>query len=93
MYADEEHVAHPRLYGAPAYERPPLSITPTALPIDPDDLPIAAEQTEHERAIAERLLADPLGVYEADATDLEPNLRPQPFRLRALAGRFLRRTS
>ena len=55
-----EHVAHPRLYGAPAYARPPLSVTPTALPIDPDDLPIAVEQTPEERAVAEQLLADAL---------------------------------
>ena len=58
MYAEDEHVAHPRLYGAPAYARP-LSVTPTERPLDPDDLPIAAEQTEEERAIAEMLLSQP----------------------------------
>ena len=67
MYAEDGHVAHPRLYGAPAYARPQLSIVPAARPPDPDDLPIAAEQTAEERALVERLLggiladtADPL---------------------------------
>src|SRR5204863_4883936 len=41
MSTDEEHVAHPRLYGAPAYARPPSSVVTTPLPLDPDDLPIA----------------------------------------------------
>lgn len=93
MYPDEEHVAHPRLYGAPAYARPPLRITPTALPLDPDDLPIAVEQTPEERAIAEELLARPFGVADRLAVSVEPALPPQPQRLSALAGRFLRQAS
>ncbi len=94
MPADEEHVAHPRLYGAPAYARPPLQITPTALPLDPDDLPIAVEQTPEEREIAERLLASPYGVAERLAvTEAAPKVRPQPLRLGALAGKILRRAS
>jgi hypothetical protein len=83
MSAEDEHVAHPHLYGAPAYARPPLSITPTALPLHPDDLPIAAEQTPEEQAVAERpIVIDP-----------EPELRPQPLLLSVLAGRILRRAS
>ena len=93
MYPEDGHVAHPRLYGAPAYARPPLRITPTALPLDPDDLPIAVEQTDGERAIAEALLARPFGVAERTTatTEPEPNLQPQL--LSAIAGRFLRRAS
>jgi len=94
MSAEEEHVAHPRLYGAPAYARPPLSITPTALPPDPDDLPIAAEQTPEERAVAERLLASRYRVADRAApTDPEPQVRPQPLLLGILADRILRRAS
>ena len=94
MAVDEEHVAHPRLYGAPAYARPPLSITPTALPPDPDDLPIAAEQTPLEQAVAARLQGEPLGSTEVEmAVRPEPRRRPQPLRLGALADRFLGRSS
>jgi len=94
MSADEGYVAHPRLYGAPAYARPPLRITPTALPLDPDDLPIAAAQTPIEREIAEQLLTRPFGVADPKATiKPEPQRPPRPFRLSALAGKILRRAS
>jgi hypothetical protein len=54
---DEQHVALPRLYGAPAYARPP-AVADTALrPFDPDDLPIEAFQTEEDRAFAATLPA------------------------------------
>jgi hypothetical protein len=94
MYPDEEHVALPSLYGAPAYARPPAQVTPTELPIDPDDLPIAVYQTPEEREIAERLIASPYLVAERKrAVEPAPELRPQPFLLGALAGRILRRAS
>lgn len=93
MYPEDEHVAHPRLYGAPAYARPPQRIAPTAMPLDPDDLPIAVEQTPEERAIAEELLSRPFGVGDPMAVrnDREPSPQPQP--LRAIAGKILRRAS
>ena len=93
MHAEDEHVAHPRLYGAPAYARPPSSITPTALPPDPDDLPLAVEQTPEERAVAERLLATPYGVPERAMPDPEPGTRQQPLLRSFLAVRILRRAS
>ena len=94
MYHDEEHVAHPRLYGAPAYARPAAPVTPTALPLDPDDLPIAVFQTPEEREIAERLITSPYLVAERKpAVTPEPELRPQPFLLGTLAGKLLRRAS
>jgi len=93
MYPEEEHVAHPRLYGAPAYARPPLRITPTQLPLDPDDLPIEVEQTPEERAMAEDLLARPFGVADRIPADDEPPPPPQPQLLNAIASRFLRRAS
>lgn len=88
MYSDEEHVAHPRLYGAPAYARPPAQVTPTPLPLDPDDLPIAVFQTPEEREIAERLIASPYLVAERKSVAVvEPELRSQPFLLGRLLGR------
>jgi len=92
MYPDEEHVAHPRLYGAPAYARPPLSITPTTVPLDYDDLPIALYQTPEEQEIAERLLARPYAVAERVApAEPAPLLQPRSLRISMLADRFLRR--
>lgn len=93
MHPEEEHVAHPRLYGAPAYARPPLSVTPTPLPLDPDDFPLAVEQTAEEREIAERLLATPFGVAERPAPVQAEPARSQPPLLTVLAGRLLRRAS
>ena len=94
MYPDEEHVAHPRLYGAPAYARPPAQVTPTALPLDPDDLPIAVYQTPEEREIAERLIASPYRVAERrPVPEPTPKLRPQPFLLGTLADKLLRHPS
>ena len=52
MSIDEQHIALPKLYGAPAYARPALPVDVTPRPFDPDDLPIEAAQTEEDRAIA-----------------------------------------
>jgi hypothetical protein len=93
MYPEDEHVAHPRLYGAPAYARPPQRIAPTAMPLDPDDLPIAVEQTPEERAIAEELLARPFGVGDPMTVRHDPEPSPQPQLLSSIAGKFLRRAS
>jgi hypothetical protein len=46
----DPYFALPKLYGAPAYARPPRSVDESPRPFDPDDLPIAAEQTAEERA-------------------------------------------
>jgi hypothetical protein len=48
----DPYFALPKLYGAPAYARPPRVVPESERPIDPDDLPIVAEQTEEERALA-----------------------------------------
>ena len=53
MSIDEQHIALPQLYGAPAYARPAVVVEKAvARPLDPDELPIQADQTEVERAIA-----------------------------------------
>jgi hypothetical protein len=93
---DEQHVALPKLYGAPAYARParPAEVAPR--PLDPDDLPIEAVQTPEERELAARL---PAHAYTPGGNgddgnghvivDHAPSLQPRPLSLRALAGRIL----
>ncbi len=52
MSIDEQHIALPQLYGAPAYARPVVVLEKAvARPFDPDELPIEADQTDEERAI------------------------------------------
>jgi hypothetical protein len=94
MDPDEGHVAHPRLYGAPAYARPPSRVTPTTLPIDPDDLPIAVYQTPEEHEMVERLLTNRFGVAERPpAAEPAADAGQRHMGLGALAGKLLRRAS
>ncbi len=96
MAMDEQHVALPKLFGAPAYARPVPVVAETPRPFDPDDLPIEAIQTDEEREIAAAL---PAHVYAPGGSrprssartpdGEEPGLRPRPLSLRALAGRIL----
>jgi hypothetical protein len=94
---DEQHVALPKLFGAPAYARPTIVVPVAERPFDPDDLPIAAVQTDEEREIAASL---PAHAYAPGGSHLhgdrisgqgsdEPSLEPRPLSLRALAGRIL----
>jgi hypothetical protein len=93
---DEQHVALPKLYGAPAYGRPPRPAAVSPRPLDPDDLPIEAVQTPEERELAARLPAHayPPGGHGTNGhgvsgSDEMPSLQPRPLSLRALAGRIL----
>ncbi len=61
----DPYFALPKLYGAPAYARPPKVVPEGERPLDPDDLPIAALQTEDERALTEVLQAS--GTYLSGA--------------------------
>lgn len=66
MAADPDpYFALPSLYGAPAYARAPKCVPDAERPVNPDDLPIAAEQSEEERALAEMLQAS--GSYQLTA--------------------------
>ena len=95
MSIDEQHVALPRLYGAPAYARPPSSASTADRPFDPDDLPIEAYQTEEDRAFAATLPARAWapggatvdGVLEAGR---EPRLHGRKLSLRSIAGRLIK---
>jgi hypothetical protein len=86
---EEHHVALPKLIGQPAYARPARPAEIQARPFDPDDLPILAEMTEHERQLAAQIAA------RANDPDLHGSagrlsrLRARPFRLRSLAGKLL----
>jgi hypothetical protein len=63
--SDQYHVAYPKLYGAPAYARPPRPALPDQRPLDPDDMPLEAERTPEEQV----LLA---GGTEPQAVPAEP---------------------
>ena len=103
MSIDEQtHVALPKLVGAPAYARPTPRVAHIPRPFDPDDLPIAAYQTDDERHLLETLPARayaPGGGMVLDGSERSgsgnnhsrPSLQPRPFRLRTLAGRILGR--
>jgi len=96
---DEQHVALPKLYGAPAYARPAPKVEPTPRPIDPDDLPLEAIRTDEEQQLAQALPAYAFGgggdqatgtqaAYSAMLAGHDPELRPRPLSLRAIAGRL-----
>jgi hypothetical protein len=93
---DEQHVALPKLQGAPAYARPTVSGIGTERPFDPDELPLEVHQTDAEREFVSTL---PASGYGAAGSDLgseasacvcgDGGVRLRPFRLRAIAGRLL----
>jgi hypothetical protein len=93
---EEHHIALPKLYGAPAYARPAAAVEVSSRPLDPDDLPIVAFQTDEERAMLESLPARvyaPGGGAYIDGDGRGPRshdqLRGRPLSLRAIAGRLL----
>ena len=90
---EEQHVALPKLYGAPAYARPPRHVDDSPRPFDPDDLPIAAYQTDEEREIAESLAGRPYapggGAYIEGNGQAPKHPQARPLSLRAIAGRLL----
>ncbi len=98
MSIDEQHVALPKLYGAPAYARPPGVAATVERPFDPDDLPIEAFQTEADRAFAAALPArawapggGALDGRRADGrrNDAPLRLAGRHLSLRSIAGKLL----
>ena len=97
---EQQHVALPKLYGQPAYARPPRPVAVVDRPFDPDDLPIEVEQTPEEKNLLATLparsyapggaqITGQLAAYPATPNGIAPSLRPKPLSLRALAGRIL----
>ncbi len=90
---DHVHVALPKLYGAPAYARPPVvAVQPVERPFDLDELPLEAELTNEEREIVSQLPARPYhgaapGEPLAGPRDGSPMLRARPFRFLRLGDR------
>ena len=92
MSIEERHVALPKLYGAPAYARPPAPVVASPRPFDPDELPLEVFQTEDERASAATLAArsyEIRGIKRAIDGANADRLRGRPFSLRSIAGRLL----
>jgi len=95
---DEQHVALPTLYGAPAYARPPGVAPAVERPFDPDELPLEAEQTDEERTFTSTL---PPQAFAPGGARLDAGRGGQsksssgrgqrPSSIRDIAGRFLRR--
>jgi hypothetical protein len=94
---NDHRVALPKLYGAPAYARPPAPVPATPRPFDLDELPLQAFQTEDERGESDSMPArdysSPVGIggdprrrAEGGSAD---GLRPRFFRIREIAGRLL----
>lgn len=83
------HIALPKLYGGPAYARPPVvPVRPIDRPFDPDSLPIEAELTGEELEMVQQLMPRPYegaAPSEPSATAMRDGrsfLRGRPFRLR-----------
>ena len=97
MSIDEQHVAMPKLYGAPAYGRPPGPAETVERPFDPDELPIEAELTDEEREFKSALPARAyapggitLGGAAQSETSTSTGLRPRAFSLRGIKGLIVR---
>jgi hypothetical protein len=98
---DEQHVALPKLFGAPAYARPVAPVATAPRPFDPDDLPIDALMTEDEREFASTLPARAwapggaivegrAGQHAHDGhLQPPPGLRPRALSLKTIAGKLL----
>lgn len=93
---DRGHSALPKLYGAPAYARPPIvPVKPVERPFDPDDLPLEAERVRAQAELGDPVAAGPqesaagrVTAQEGNALTLPASARP--FRLLSLGDRFRR---
>lgn len=91
MPQEAQHVALPKLYGQPAYARPPRPVAEPIRPFDPDELPLAVEMTEEELVGAQSLPARPYpsGQHDKQLNGHDGSLSPRPLRLRKIAARIL----
>lgn len=95
MSSDEQHVALPKLVGAPAYARPNRPVEPPERPLDPDDLPIEVDRSPEEQALVARIVGSPYaptvgpaGGQAGDRNGTSPSLHGRAFRLRSLTDRL-----
>ena len=92
---ETQNVAMPKLYGAPAYWRPPHHVEDADRPFDPDELPIEADRTDDEHEFASTLPPRawaPGGIQlAAGEAGTETDVQSKGFSLRATAGRLLGR--
>jgi hypothetical protein len=74
-----QHVALPKLYGAPAYARPAVAVAHTMRPVDPDDLPIVAYMTDDECSSSRRCRrGTAVSRRRREAVWPGPSRRPRP---------------
>jgi hypothetical protein len=87
---DYVHVAMPKLYGAPAYARPPVEpVARTERPLNPDDLPIESEQTDDERAMLTTVDGEGNAhMHAAELAAANNGAGRRSFGIRAIAGMF-----
>jgi len=88
---DRRHSAMPKLYGAPAYARPPIvPVSPVERPFDPDDLPLEAERSDDDPGLADQAQAQAGGPVASASSpskrEAKPRVRSRALRIR-LPGR------
>jgi hypothetical protein len=86
---DRAYGAMPKLYGAPAYARPPMEIVyRVERPIDPDDLPLESERLDDADPSPQLTATQYAGGAPAEPVASpakrkgRPTLRGRPFRFR-----------
>lgn len=90
MSSEEHHVALPKLYGAPAYARPPRPAEVIERPIDPDDLPLEFLRTADEHELASRMTGSAFAptLVASNGHGQRGGIQGRPFRLRSLTRRL-----
>jgi hypothetical protein len=91
--SEEHHVALPKLYGAPAYARPPRTSETIERPVDPDDLPLEVERTPEEHELASRMVGSsfaPVLLGQANGNGRHGQIEARPFSLRGITGKLFR---
>jgi hypothetical protein len=90
--SEEQHVALPKLFGAPAYARPPRPAEVVERPVDPDDLPLEFLRTPDDHELAARISGSAFAPTLIATKHHGPprGLQARPFRLRTLTGRIFR---
>ncbi len=91
--SEELHVALPKLYGAPAYARPPRLVEDSPRPVDLDDLPLEAfRSSEDEQILAIGSNGNGNGHGNGHGGNGHGEmLEPRPFSLKSLS-RYLTRS-